>query len=92
MQTKSWWKKLQNNPLARTGAIVLIIFYIIVIFADFFAPYNPIAQQPNGSLMPPTRIYLSDQQSGQLLGPHIYPTIQGAIDLDSGSTGADRRL
>ncbi|MEL7051591.1 MAG: ABC transporter permease [Cyanobacteria bacterium J06588_5] len=85
METKSWWKKLKNNPLARAGAIMLIIFYVIVIFADFFAPYSPIEQQPNGSLMPPTRIYWNDQESGQFLGPHVYPTIQGAIDLDSGA-------
>ncbi|MEL6855531.1 MAG: ABC transporter permease, partial [Cyanobacteria bacterium J06607_13] len=43
METKSWWHKLKNNPLARFGAIVLIIFYVAVIFADFVAPYNPLA-------------------------------------------------
>ncbi|MGD1897174.1 MAG: ABC transporter permease, partial [Phormidesmis sp.] len=52
METKSWWRKLRNNPLARLGAIILVIFYIVVIFADFVAPYNPLSQQPNGSLLP----------------------------------------
>ena len=57
METPSWWQKLKNNPMARFGATVLIIFYVVVIFADFVAPYDPLAQQPNGSLLPPTQIY-----------------------------------
>lgn len=84
METKSWWKKLKNNPLARFGAVILIIFYIAVIFADFVAPYNPLAQQPNSSLLPPTQVYWRNQQTGQLMGPHVYPTIQGPIDVDTG--------
>ncbi|MEL6939295.1 MAG: ABC transporter permease [Cyanobacteria bacterium J06598_1] len=84
METKSWWKKLKNNPLARFGAVVLIVFYITVIFADFVAPYNPLAQQPSGSLLPPTQIFWRHQETGQLIGPHVYPTIQGPIDVDTG--------
>ncbi len=84
METKSWWKKLKNNPLARFGAVVLIVFYIAVIFADFVAPYNPLAQQPSGSLMPPTQVYWRNQETGEFIGPHVYPTIQGPIDVDTG--------
>ena len=84
MESKSWWQKLKNNPIARTGAIVLIIFYIAVIFGDFVAPYGPIATQPNGSLLPPTQIYWRTQETGESIGPHIYPTIQGPIDRETG--------
>ncbi|MBE9059422.1 ABC transporter permease [cf. Phormidesmis sp. LEGE 11477] len=84
MKTKSWWQKLKRNPLARFGAIVLIVFYIAVIFADFVAPYNPLSQQPNGSLLPPTSIYWVNQETNRFIGPHIYPTIQGPIDIDTG--------
>lgn len=84
MKTKSWWQKLKRNPLARFGAIVLIVFYIAVIFADFVAPYSPLNQQPNGSLLPPTSIYWINQETNQFIGPHIYPTIQGPIDIDTG--------
>lgn len=83
METRSWWQKLKNNPLARLAAIVLATFYIAVIFADFVAPYSPIAQQPSGSLLPPTHIYWRTD-TGKFIGPHIYPTIQGPIDLDTG--------
>ncbi|WP_427158311.1 ABC transporter permease [Aliinostoc sp. HNIBRCY26] len=84
----NWWRRLQKNPLARFGAVVLLIFYMAVIAADFIAPYNPYASQPNGSLLPPTRIYWVDKTSGKFIGPHIYPTTQGDTNLETG----DRQL
>ena len=85
----NWWQRLKNNPLAKFGAIVLLVFYFAVIAADFVAPYDSLAQQPNGSLLPPTRIYWvsqssDNQTSGRFIGPHIYPTTQGKTDLETG--------
>ncbi len=79
----SWWQKLRANPLARFGATILLILYLAVIFADFVAPYDPYEFQPNGSLLPPTPIYLKDQ-AGEFVGPHVYPTTQGPVDLETG--------
>ncbi len=79
----NWWKKLQRNPLARFGATLLLVFYLVVIFAEFFAPYNPYVNQPNGSLLPPTQIYWRTQE-GQFIGPHVYPTTQGPVDVETG--------
>ena len=53
VHSTNWWQKLKNNPLARFGAVLLIIFYIAVIAADFVAPYNPYISQADGSLLPP---------------------------------------
>lgn len=83
----NWWKKLKKNPLARFGAVLLIIFYLAAIAADFVAPYDPYIQQANGSLLPPTTIYWTNPK-GEFIGPHVYPTTQGAIDLETG----DRQL
>lgn len=83
----NWWKKLRKNPLARLGAGLLLVFYLIAIAADFVAPYDPYFQQPNGSLLPPTKIYWRTE-AGNWIGPHVYPTTQGAIDLETG----DREL
>ncbi|BAZ69767.1 MAG: ABC transporter permease [Pelatocladus maniniholoensis HA4357-MV3] len=83
----NWWQRLKKNPLARFGAILLIIFYIAVIAADFVAPYDPYIPQANGSLLPPTKIYWFST-SGKFIGPHIYPTIQGDTNLETG----DRQL
>jgi len=67
----NWWKKLKTNRLAQFGAILLILLYVVAIGADFFAPYDPYASQPNGSLLPPTRVYLRNQQTGDWIGPHV---------------------
>ncbi|GAB4228335.1 MAG: ABC transporter permease [Stanieria sp.] len=82
-----WWRKLKHNPLARFGAILLIIFYLVVIFADFVAPYDPYDFQTDGSLLPPTTIYWRTPE-GKFLGPHVYPTTLGPTDLSTG----DREL
>ncbi|MCU0532974.1 MAG: ABC transporter permease [Hydrococcus sp. Prado102] len=86
-----WWQKLKHNSLARFGAILLLIFYLVVIFADFVAPYNPYTSQLDGSLLPPTTIYWRAQEGefkGQWIGPHVYPTTQSKTDLETG----DRKL
>ncbi|MCP6763127.1 MAG: ABC transporter permease [Fischerella sp. CENA71] len=79
----NWWQRLKKNPLAQFGAILLIIFYLAVIAADFVAPYDPYIPQANGSLLPPTKIYWFST-SGKFIGPHVYPTIQGDTNLDTG--------
>jgi peptide/nickel transport system permease protein len=79
----NWWQKLRHNSLARLGAIILIIFYLIVIAADFVAPYNPYLSQADGSLLPPTTIYWRSPQ-GQWLGPHVYPVTQSPTNLQTG--------
>jgi peptide/nickel transport system permease protein len=78
----NWWQRLRKNSLARLGVLLLLVFYVAVIAADFVAPYDPYASQPNGSLLPPTQIYW--RSAGQFIGPHVYPTTQGPTDLKTG--------
>jgi len=80
----NWWRKLKGNPLARFGALVLLVLYTAVIGADFIAPSDPYASQPNGALLPPTRIYWVNQTTNRFIGPHVYPTTQGSVDLNTG--------
>ncbi len=80
----NWWQKLKKNPLARLGAGLLLIFYLAVIAADFVAPYDPYESQPDGSLLPPTAIYWHNS-AGEFIGPHVYPTTQGPVELVSGN-------
>jgi len=78
----NWWQKLNRNPIARLGALILIFFYGVAIFADFVAPYDPYAAQANGSLLPPTQLHW--QYPEKLLGFYIYPTTQGKTDVNTG--------
>lgn len=79
-----WWERLRRNQLAKLGAIILAFLYVMVIFAGFTAPYDPYASQSDGALLPPTHIYWVNQQNQQWIGPHVYPTTQGKIDLETG--------
>ncbi|NCO75044.1 MAG: ABC transporter permease [Cyanobacteria bacterium] len=79
----NWWRKLKKNPLAKLGAILLIFFYVIVIGADFIAPYDPYLAEENSSLLPPTTIYWRTQQK-EFIGLHVYPTTQGKTDVNTG--------
>lgn len=83
----NWWQRLRNNSLAKLGAILLLIFYLAVFAAEFVAPYDPYASQPDGALLPPTQVYWRNA-AGQWIGPHVYPTTQGPVDLNTG----DRQL
>lgn len=78
-----WWQRLKTNPLAQFGAGILLLFYLVVIAANFVAPYSPYESQLNASLLPPTQIYWYDQK-GQWIGPHVYPTTQGPVDIETG--------
>ncbi len=80
----NWWRKLKKNSLARLGASLLLVFYLIVIAADFVAPYDPYTSEVGGSLLPPTEIYFRNQETGDWIGPHVYPTQQGEMDLETG--------
>ncbi|MGF1522141.1 MAG: ABC transporter permease [Leptolyngbyaceae cyanobacterium] len=80
----TWWKKLRKNGLARLGATVLLMFYAIVFAAEFVAPYDAYFQAPNASLLPPTQIYWRNQDTQAWIGPHVYPTTQGPVSLETG--------
>ncbi|MBE9181045.1 ABC transporter permease [Oculatella sp. LEGE 06141] len=79
----NWWQKLRSNSLAKFGAIVLLIFYLSVIAAEFVAPYDPYTSQLDGSLLPPTQIHWQTQD-GRFIGPHVYRVTQGPVDLETG--------
>lgn len=81
------WQRLRNNHLAIFGITVLAVLYVVVIAADFIAPYAPYTSQLNGSLLPPTPIYLTLQDGplkGKYIGPHVYPASQNPTNIETG--------
>ncbi|MBD2256904.1 ABC transporter permease [Pseudanabaena sp. FACHB-2040] len=81
----NWWQKFRRNRLAQLGAAILVLMYLVAIGAGFVAPYGPYESQANGSLLPPTTVYWRHQETGEWLGPHVYPTAQGPVELDTGN-------
>jgi len=50
---------------------VLIILYLVAIFADFLAPNNPYDQRQDLSYAPPSKVHWTDED-GKLTAPYIY--------------------
>ncbi|MFN3926286.1 MAG: ABC transporter permease [Pseudanabaenaceae cyanobacterium] len=71
------WQRLKRNPLAWVSGFILVTFYVLAIGADFFAPYSPYDSLRDSAFLPPSVI---DWQNGGV----VYPTRQGAIDMQTG--------
>lgn len=50
-------KKLSRHPLAIAGTAVLAVFYVIMIFAEFIAPYDYDNGDRDLSYVPPSRVH-----------------------------------
>jgi peptide/nickel transport system permease protein len=80
----TWWQKLRKNSLAQVGAFILLVFYLTVFLAEFTAPYDPYFSAPSASLLPPTEVFWRNQTTGEFIGPHVYPTTQGPVSIETG--------
>jgi len=73
-----FWRYLLRNRMAMTGGIILIIFYTLAIFADFFAPYAMETQNRTLHYCPPTKPHFFDE-SGTF---HARPFVYGRVLAD----------
>jgi peptide/nickel transport system permease protein len=67
-QLMKW--RFQKHKMAIVGGIVLIVLYLLAIFAEFFAPYDPLHYDPKLIFMPPQMIRFADE--GGLTAPYLY--------------------
>ncbi|RME70662.1 MAG: ABC transporter permease [Chloroflexi bacterium] len=66
------WRKFRKHKLALLGMVVLAIFYLMAIFADFFAT-NPYQQRyPEFALSPPQKIHFFDEGGRFHFPPFVY--------------------
>ena len=63
-----WWR-FRKHKLAMVGSLVVLLFYGVVLFADFLAYAAPTASEAQRSLLPPQRIHFLD--NGRLR-PYVY--------------------
>ena len=64
-----WWK-FREHKLAMVSAVVLLIFYVIVAFAEFIAPYDYTQRDPRAIFQPPVQVRLV--HDGAFIGPFVY--------------------
>lgn len=63
------WRKFIRNKAAIGGGVVILLFYLVALFADFIAPYTLTTRFRLYIYMPPQRIHWFD--SGRF-GPYVY--------------------
>ncbi|SDC40609.1 peptide/nickel transport system permease protein [Geodermatophilus telluris] len=50
--TKSAFRRLRRNPVAITGAVIVVVFLVVAAFAPLLAPRDPLAQTLLGEIRP----------------------------------------
>jgi peptide/nickel transport system permease protein len=70
-QWKLMWWKFRKHKLALVSAVVIAILYLIALFCEFVAPYNPEESFTQYQLTPPTSVHIRDAQ-GQFHMPFVY--------------------
>jgi peptide/nickel transport system permease protein len=63
-----WWR-FRKHRIAIASTAVVLLFYVVVLFADFLAYSNPHTSEAQLSLLPPQSIHWFD--NGRL-SPHVY--------------------
>ena len=82
-----WWK-FRRHKLAQIAMVVLGIFYFIVIFDEFVAPYDPQKRFKDFSTLAPVSVHIIDAQ-GNIHLPFVYELKRSARSGDL-ATGVQR--
>jgi len=69
-QWKMMWWRFSRHKLAIAAGIVLIISYLAVFFAEFFAPYGLSDRNSKYIFAPPQSVHLFHE--GEFVGPFVY--------------------
>ena len=70
-QWQLMWRKFRRHHLAVLGMTILGVFYFVaVIFAEFFAPYDKLDRNTELRFAPPQRIRIFED--GRLTAPYVY--------------------
>ena len=64
-------RKIFQDKFAKTAFIILALLYLIILFADFIAPYSNTYANRDMAYAPPSKIYTIDE-CGKLSRPYTY--------------------
>lgn len=65
------WRRFKRHRIALFGLCVLTFFYVVAIFAGFFAPYSATTRFRGMQNAPPVTIHFTDE-NGRLTAPYFY--------------------
>src|SRR5437870_10144156 len=64
------WRRFKKSKLALVGSVILAVFYVVALFAEFFAPYDAGHDNIRLRYVPPQRVRFFE--AGRFLGPFVY--------------------
>ncbi len=68
----TWWA-FKRHRLAMVGLVVIVLFYLITLFAEFVAPANPTKQNRRAVFHPPQMVHVFDRSDeGLSIRPYVY--------------------
>ena len=73
-----WWK-FKRHKLGLYSAIFLTIFYVVIAFAEFFAPYDLQHRHIDAIYQPPQSIHFFED--GKFVGPRVYQRVR-TLNMD----------
>lgn len=68
------WRKFRRHKLALIGGMILVVMYLLAIFAPFVAAYDPSTKFKENLYTPPTPIRFVDEQGNFSPRPFVYGT------------------
>lgn len=66
------WRILKKHKLGLTAMFILIVLYLLAIFANFFSPMDPYNNHIKYRYMQPMETYTTDQITGEKVDRHVY--------------------
>jgi len=76
-QLRLTWLRFKRHKLALVSLFIVVLFYLVAVFADFLAISDPHATDARRSYIPPQGIHLFDENG---FAPHVYG-LKGARDM-----------
>jgi peptide/nickel transport system permease protein len=66
-----WWR-FREHKVALVSGIVVILIYLVALFAEFLAPFTPDVVNAQYLYAPPQRLHLFDTSDGFKFAPHVF--------------------
>lgn len=79
-QLRLMWWKFKKHRVALASGIFLLVLYLMIVIAEFLAPYNLHTRNMDFIHAPPQRVRLF--HDGQLVGPFVYGRTM-TLDMDT---------
>ena len=81
--SKGMWRRFKKHKLGVISGVFILLMFMVVGFAEFFAPYGINSQHLDYTYMPPQKLHFFDAQGRFHFIPFVY-AIKHKFDLNTG--------